>query len=459
MDTKKATFFTHDRAFYRSLFHILLLVALQNIINYSVNMADNIMLGRYDQTALSGVACVSQIFFLVQQFTLGIGEGFAVIASQYWGQKRVEPICRLAGVALLVTLMTDLLIFAALALFPAEILSVFTKDTAIIAQGVLYLRILKYSFLLYFFSALFMAILRSVQTVRISFLLSIVSLLVNVGINYTLIYGNLGFPELGVEGAAIGTLAARLIEFVVLALYMVFGDKKLRLFQSRALRPSKALFMDYCKVAVPVLLSQILWAVSVPMQTAVLGHLSSDAIAANSVATTFYQYLKVVVMALASASTVVMGMTVGRCGREEIKAGARTLEVLSLGFGIVLAVALYLLRLPLLSLYRLTPEATRLADQLLVLMCVIMVGMSYQMPVTFGILRGGGDTRFGMILNLVSTWVIVMPLTFLSAFWWKWPVVAVVAVIQSDQIFKCIPSFFHIRRYDKWIRNLTQAET
>lgn len=459
MDLEKKTFFTHDRAFYRSLFHILVMVALQNIINFSVNMADNVMLGGYNQASLSGAACVNQIFFIVQQFTIGIGEGFAVIASQYWGQKRTGPICRIAGVALKLSLVVNLLIFVVLALFPHQVLAIFTNDPEIIAQGVIYLSIIKYTFLLYFFSALFMAILRSIEIVRIAFILSIISLVVNVGINYVLIYGRFGFPELGIKGAAIGTLIARIFEFTILLLFVAFKDKKLQLFKSDFLKQDKGLRRDYYKVAVPVILSQVLWAVSVPMQTAILGHLSSDAIAANSVASTFYQYLKVIVMALASASTVVIGMTVGKGKLEEVKAAARTLEVIDVALGLVLATALFFLRAPLLTLYNLTPEAMVLANRLIIVMCFIMVGMSYQMPVSLGTLRGGGDTKFAMNMNMICTWAIVMPLSFMSAFWWKWPVVAVVIVIQSDQIFKALPSFIRIRHYDKWIKKLTKDNT
>ena len=214
---------------------------------------------------------------------------------------------------------------------------------------------------------------------------------------------------------------------------------------------------DYRKIAVPVILSQILWAVSVPMQTAILGHLSSDAIAANSVATTFYQYLKVVVQAMCSATAVMVGSTIGRGDMRRIKSDARTLECIDLLIGIILGVLLFSLRNFLLSFYNLSDTATTLSLQLIVVLSFVMVGMSYQMPVSMGIIRGGGDARFTMIMNLVSTWAIVMPLSFMSAFWWKWPVVAVVIMIQSDQIFKCLPTFIRLRSY-KWIKKLTRKE-
>ena len=182
------------------------------------------------------------------------------------------------------------------------------------------------------------------------------------------------------------------------------------------------------------------------MQTAILGHLSDDAIAANSIATTFYQYLKVIVIAMSSVSAVMIGNAIGRGDMKRIKSDARTMAVIDAVIGAVLGAALFLLRRPLISLYTLTPAASDMAVNLTAIMSIVMVGMSYQMPVSFGIIQGGGDAGFTMKMNLISTWCIVMPLSFLAAFWWKWPVEAVVLVIQSDQIFKGLPTFLRFRK-------------
>ena len=454
---EKESFFTRDKSFYKTLFHLMVIVALQNLVAYRVNMADNIMLGAYDQTALSGAATVNQIFFMVQQVTLSIGEALVVLGSQYWGQKRTEPICRLTGIALKLGVICGVIILIAVTVAPEQILYIFTDDPAIVAAGMDYLDIIKYTFVLFIITNVFMAALRCVETVNISFYISVISLLVDVAINYCLIFGKFGCPEMGVRGAAIGTLVARIVELLIVVLYAAFKDKKLQLFKNNFLKFDRDLRRDYRKIAVPVILSQILWAVSVPMQTAILGHLSSDAIAANSVATTFYQYLKVVVQAMCSATAVMVGSTIGRGDMRRIKSDARTLECIDLLIGIILGVLLFSLRNFLLSFYNLSDTATTLSLQLIVVLSFVMVGMSYQMPVSMGIIRGGGDARFTMIMNLVSTWAIVMPLSFMSAFWWKWPVVAVVIMIQSDQIFKCLPTFIRLRSY-KWIKKLTRKE-
>lgn len=256
-----------------------------------------------------------------------------------------------------------------------------------------------------------------------------------------------------------GTLIARSLEFLIVLFYVIKADKKVQIFRGNVFREifsteNKKLWTEFIRVSSPVILSNMLWSISVPMQTAILGHLSADAIAANSVATTFFQYLKVIVIAIASASSVVIGKSIGEGDRKEIRAAGRTLSVLDVCIGILLAVVLLILRKPLLTMYNLTDTAMVLADHLMIIMSIIMVGMSYQMPVSVGIIQGGGDTRFNMYINLISTWGIVMPLSFLAAFVWKLPVEWVVVAVQSDQIFKGLPIFLRFRSY-KWIRNLT----
>ena len=455
--TAKSGFFTKERGFYRTLFSMMIVVALQNLVAYSVNMADNIMLGGYDQNALSGAATVNQIFFMVQQVALAISNSLVVLASQYWGEKRVGPIRTITGIALKLGLICSVIIIAVCLFIPRPLLMLFTTDEQIIEEGLGYLSLIQWTFVLFIMTNILMAALRSVETVKISFYISVVSLLVNVGINYVLIFGHFGFPEMGVRGAAVGTLAARILEFVIVVFYLLKVDKKLHLFSGGLFKKDPELRKDYTKVTVPVMLSQVLWGVSVPMQTAILGHLSADAIAANSVATTFYQYLKVIVIAMSSTSSVMIGNAIGRGKMDRIKSDARTLAVINVLIGVVLAIILFLLRYPLLSMYKLSDTATDLAINLIAIMSIVMVGMSYQMPVSYGIIQGGGDAKFNMAMNMISTWVIVMPLSFMAAFWWKLPVELVVLCIQSDQIFKGLPTFIRFRSY-KWIKKLTKPE-
>ena len=384
-------------------------------------MADNIMLGAYSQNALSGAALVNQVFFLIQQAAVVIGDGLVVIASQYWGQKRMEPIRQITGMVLKIAFCLGIFLILLCSLFPGAILGFFTSDTAILSEAGSYLQIIKYTFLLYLVTQVLLSALRSVETVRIAFVISCISLVVNVSINYTLIYGRFGFPELGIRGAAIGTMISRCLEFLIVFIYVIKIDKKLKLFSDKAVfHIDKLLRSDY-----------------------------------NSVASTFYQYMKVVVLAMSSASSVMMGKAVGKGDLDEVKAAARTLSVLDGGIGMILGAVLYFTKDFLLAQYTLSPTATQLTEQLIIIMAIVMVGMAYQMPVGSGIIRGAGDTKFSLYVNMISTWGIVLPLSLSAAFWWKWPIPAVVICLQSDQIFKGLPIFLRFRSY-KWIHKLTR---
>lgn len=404
----KENFFTKDKNFYKTFFRLMLVVALQNLVAYSVNMLDNMMLGSYSQNALSGAATVNQIFFMVNQLALAIGNALIVMSSQYWGKRDTHTIKKLTGIAMTFSVAAAVIVVLVCAIWPEQLLRLFTTSPDIIAEGMTYLSILKWTFALFLISNLLISMLRSVETVQISFIISIVSLIVNGGINYTLIFGNFGFPEMGIRGAAIGTLTARILEFLIDIVYVLKIDKKVQIFRGGLLQEtfstvSRGLWKNFIKVSSPVIVSGMFWAVSVPMQTAILGHLSADAIAANSVSTTFFQYLKVIVVAISSASSVVIGKTIGQGDRNKVRSVGRTLSVIDISIGIVLAMILFVLRKPLLSTYNLTAEATVLADHLMIIMSAVMVGMSYQMPVSVGIVQGGGDTKFSMYLNLIST--------------------------------------------------------
>ncbi len=447
---------TDDKSFYKTLFHLMSVVVLQNVVAFSVNMADNIMLGAYSQAALSGAAAVNQIQFMVQQITLAVGDSVVVLGSQFWGQKDTSTVRQLSGIALIFGLIFGISVFIWTTADPAGILMLFTDNDSYIAEGMSYLRLIRFTYPLYVITTILMSSLRSVEIVNISLKISVISLITDVAVNYVFIFGKFGMLELGSSGAAIGTLTARILELLTVLYYMLKHDGRLKLFSENPFSFSKRLFRKYVRVLIPSLVSNIVWSIATPIQTGILGRLSSDAIAANSVSTTMFQYLKVVTVGEASASSVVVGTSVGAGSSDEkIKEYSRTLQIIYIFIGVTLAAALFFLRIPFLKLYNLTPDALKLSNQIIMLLCVIMIGMAYQMPACMGIIKGGGDVKYTMYLNMISTWLIVMPLSFAGAFLWKLPVVWVVALLNSDQIFKCIPVAIHTNRY-KWIKRLTK---
>lgn len=447
-------FFCRDRDFYKRIFTLMGALILQNLLSFSVNLADNIMLGSYSQTALSGAATVNQIQFFVQMVAVGIGDGLVVLGSQYWGQKRTSPIVSLTGIALCFGWVFGLAVTFAVGFFPHQVLSFFTNDEAIIAAGTEYLVLMRFTYLLFITTTILLAMLRSAETVKIAMLLAALALMTNVGLNYTFIFGHFGAPELGITGAATGTITSRILELSVLLFYLCRVDKKLKIRFREMFRPDRRLRESYFRVCLPVVVTQALWGLSNPLQTAIIGHLSSDAIAANSAATTLYSTLKVIAIASASASGVVIGKAVGSGNAGKIREYARSLQVLYLGIGVLTSILLLLFRNPVLSLYSMTPAAMELAGQIINVLAVTCIGTSYQMPVLGGIVRGGGDTKFVLYNDLISIWGIVLPVSFLAAFVWKLPVLTVIILLNSDQIFKCGAAFIKCNRYH-WIKKLT----
>lgn len=356
--------------------------------------------------------------------------------------------------ALYLGLFVGFLLFVLASFFPSALVRIFTPGEAIIAEGVKYIEIIKYTYPLFAVTNILLAQLKSVETVRISFYTSLMALLVNCSINYTLIGGHFGAPAMGVRGAAIGTLVSRILEFFVVLTYLLFIDKKLAAKISDFVRPDKILLVDYFKKCGYFVVVSTMFGVSTALQTVILGHMNDSAIAANSVATTLFQVLKVASVGAASATSVIIGKTVGKGELKKLKGYVNTLQLMFLSIGILTSIVLFFLRTPILSLYDLAPETKVMAEQFILVLCITCIGTAYEMPVITGIIRGGGDSRFVFINDLISIWCIVLPVSFAAAFLWKWEPYIIVFCLNSDQIFKCAAAAIRVNRYH-WIKKMT----
>lgn len=444
-----------EKSFYRSFCLLCLPIVLQNVISLSVNLTDNLMLGRYAESALSGVTAVNQIQFIYQNLLMGIGDGMVILASQYWGRKDTAAIRKAACVAMRTALVLMALLFAAVSLFPTQAVGLFTKDAAIVAEGVRYLNIVRFTYPFFCVTMILLAVLRSTEVVKIAFYLSLSTLGINFCINWLLIYGHWGLPRLGAAGAAIGTLVARIVECAVLLWYIKKKEVNLRLKLRDFLHMDRAMAGDYFRVSAPIILLQSLWGVNTALQTAILGHLTASAIAANSMASNLFLIVKTVAVGAASTANVMIGKAIGEGELQTVKDYARTFQVVFLGMGICCGLLLFALTEPVLALYSFSDESRQLARAFLHILCIVMVGMSYQMPVNSGVIKGGGDTRYVMKLDLISIWCIVIPLSFVMAFVVKASPIVVVWCLNLDQLFKCVPAFLKVN-YGNWIKKLTR---
>ncbi|MDR1913753.1 MAG: MATE family efflux transporter [Clostridiales bacterium] len=453
----KFLYFTRDKAFHHSYWPFFITIMLQSVITIGVNLLDNVMLGGYSEASLAGVAAVNQIQFILMQIIGGAGDGLVVLCSQYWGLNLIKPIQRLTSIALWLSLGIAVILFTLVSIFPVAAVRVFTNDPAIVEEGAQYLSVIKFTYPIFAISSILFAMLRSVQTVKIAVGISLSTLCVNGVLNYTLIYGNFGAPVMGSRGAAIATLTSRCVELAIVIYYLAFKDKKIMSKLKLLLIPDETLIKDYFKISVPTLIIGLQWGLNVSLQTVILGHMTAPgAIAANSVAVNLVMFLKVIAIASASAAGVIIGKAVGEGKIEKVKEYARTLQIIFLGVGVVSAIGILLLRAPVLSLYNISPQTKDLAFGFLNVLAITTFCMSYQMPVLGGIVRGGGDTRFVMLNDLISVWIIVIPISYLAAFVFQAPPIVVVACLNSDQAFKCLPAFIKVKSYN-WIKRLTRT--
>ena len=447
---------TDNRKFYGNFLKMFFILAVQNIITLSVNLADNIMLGAYSENALSGVTAVNQIQFIFQQILGALGDGIVIVGGQYLGQKRTKEFKDIAAVAMQSAAVLALFLFCAVSLFPAQILGIFTDSDAIIKEGVKYLEIVRYTYLMFAVSMMLLSTLRAASKVKIALQMSVMALLINCSINYVLIYGKLGFPEMGARGAAVGTLIARAAELLVLVFYVFKRDKLVCMRPRDYLSSNRVLRGDYFRVLTPSLITSTLWGFSTAAQTAILGHMSDIAIAANSAASNIYMMVKSFSFGSASATGVVIARTIGEGDLVRLKSYVNKLQRIFITVGICGGALLFLIRIPILSLYRgFDPATYELADHFLMILSIIAVGMAYQMPCNVGIIKGGGQTLYTMIQDIVSIWCIVLPVSMLAAFVFNATPETVVFCLNSDQLFKCIPAFIMVN-YGKWVKKLTR---
>lgn len=434
------TFFVRDGKFYKKFFIMMMLLTMQNILTYTVNVADNIMLGAYSQTALSAAAAVNQIQYILQQFTvMGLGEGIVILSGQYWGKQDRQKMQQIAGVGLTMGAVTGLILVVLASVMPERMIELFTGDEEIIRAGVTYLRIIRFTYLFFILNNLLLAMLRSMQVVRIAFFVSLAALGINVSINYMLIFGHFGAPRMGITGAAIGTLIATLTETLILLFYLAKSKvMPFRLQIGQMLHYNRTILWDYLRVAASCVASAIIFSSAVAIQTAIFGHLNSDALAASSVAGTFFQYTKMIPTGAAGASGVLIAQAVGSGKTRELRPMVHSLQAIFLGVGCFACVLLLVIRNPVVSFYDLTDRSRAYALMQLFIQAFVSIAMGYQMPCQIGIIRPGGDARYSMISDFIYSWVVVIPLGLLAAFVFHWPFAAVVFCLNIDQFLKVV---------------------
>ena len=446
---------TRDRSFYRSLIALAIPVALQNLITFAVSFADNLMVGSLGDAAVSGVYMGSQIQTFLQMFSGGIEGAILILAAQYWGKRDVASIKRIIAIGLHFSIAFGLLLTAVCLAIPRPIISLFTDDAVVINDGAIYLRIVCLSYLFFCITQALIASMRSVEVARIGMGVSLISLLVNVSLNYVLIFGKLGFPALGIAGAAIATVISRIVETLVMWIYVTRIDRKLRLRLKELLVSDPILRRDFIRYGLPLIGGNIVWSVNMMANSAILGRFSASVITAASIANTMNSLAYVTMNGMSSAVGIITGKTVGAGKTERMKEYAYTVQLLFLALGLVTGGVITLLKAPFIGLYTgITSEAITYSSQFITVLSITMIGTCYQAAGLFGLVKSGGDIGFVFKNDTIFVFLVVLPSAIIASMLGA-PAWVVYACLKCDQILKCFVAVVKINRFD-WMKNLTR---
>lgn len=449
-----------ERSFYKHIFRIALPIALQNLITFLTNMMDSVMLGSADEEGVlfAAAALANQPFFILSMICFGLSGGAIVLCAQYWGKRDTESIKDIFAMVLKVSAVLSFIIGAAVLLFPEFIMSLYSNDPALVAAATDYLGIIGYIYFFFGVGNTLLCMLRSVEAVKVAVVVNLSSLFVNVFLNWVLIFGKLGMPAMGIRGAALATLIARAVEFIIIMVYFLATDKRLKFRVRDFRRFNKTLAKDLLRHGSPVFFNELLWSLGITLQSVILGHIrysAGDPVGANSIAGTVQQLSTIVIFGLANAAAVSIGTALGEGKREETKARADTLVVISVIVGALACGLIFLLRDPFISLYDI-PDATKaLARELLAVMAVITFFVSMSAFNVVGVLRGGGDTFFCLSLEMGTLWLLALPAAFLGAIVFEIPVPLVLLCMKIDEPTKAITCWFRTRG-TKWMKGLTR---
>lgn len=450
--------YTKDKGFYKNVAKIAIPVALQGLITTGVNMMDTIMVGMVGETQLSAVSLANQFINIFHIFCMGIGMGASVLVARYYGMKDNPALKKTITIMLRLCLAMAALFCVATVFFPEQIMRIYTTEAPIIDYGIRYLQ---YSVVSYFFLGLSVTctiVLRNVNQVKIPLYTSIAAFFVNVGANYVFIFGKFGAPKMDVAGAALGTLIARVFEFMVICGYLFLKDKKIGYRLRELFRPVGSLWKEYIRISIPVLVSDGILALGNNSVAMVIGRLGESFVAANAVTAVTQQLSSVMIQGFSQAGAIVTGYTLGEGDRK--KAFDQGYAFLGLGFvfGVVAAGILTLISIPIINAYGLSPETAAIARELMLSISIIIVFQATNSIMTKGVLRGGGDTKMLMLADNIFLWVASIPLGILAGLVFHLPAFWIYFALKIDQVLKAVWCIIRLRS-GKWIKKIrTESE-
>lgn len=442
--------------FYRQMFKLAIPIIIQNLLSAAVNSSDVIMLNYVGQSAISAVSLAANYSNILFMVYYGLGTGASLLCAQYFGKKNMQAIHAVEGIALRFSLAISVLVALAAFTMPQRMLLLFTSDQELIAIGSSYIRIMGITYLCWGVTEIYLAILRSIGRVTISMTLNMLAFGLNILLNAMFIFGLFGAPKLGVTGVAIATASSRLIQLVACVIVSLLS-KDVKLNPAYMFIRSKTLLNDFIHLSLPAFGNDLSWSVAFSMYSVILGHLGTEAVAANSLVTVVRNVGSVFCFAIASAGTILLGRVMGQEELEKSKSYASrmlkmTVVAGAVGGVIVLAVTPFVLRFASLN-----DTAMHYLKYMLLINSYYIMGSAVNTALIAGVFRAGGDTKFGLICDTIDMWVYAVPLGFFAAFVLKLPVLWVYFLLCTDEFVKWPWVIRHYRKRE-WAKNITRED-
>jgi putative MATE family efflux protein len=442
-----------DKEYFSTLIKIGLPIAIQNLIASSLNAVGVLMIGQLGAVPLAAAGLANQVFFLLSLMLFGIASGSGIFTAQYWGKGDNDAIRKVVVICLGLTLAAGLLFTLLALLVPRWVMGIYSQDPAVIELGSQYLRIISISYLATAISSTFGTQMRSTGNVREPMLVSVFALSLGVGLNYILIFGKIGFPAMGVNGAALGTCLVRLLECgaMLAVTYLKKMPVAVRLTDLRGLK--WAFVKRFLITVLPVAANETIWSIGVSIYNIIYAHIGTNAIAAINITSTIDSLAFVLFIGISNACAIMIGNRIG--AGEEARAKLYARRSLFVGIGLALVVgAIEILLIPTLISYYKVPEDVAFDARMILIVYASALWLRVtNMTIIVGILRSGGDTHFSLILDTGTVWFVGIPLALLGAFVFHLPIYWVVVMVLGDELTKFIGGIYRFRT-GKWVNNL-----
>ena len=445
--------FTKDKSFYKLALTLAIPVILQNMITIGVNIMDTIMLGSYGEIQLSGSSLANELISLFQILCMGMGGGAGVLTAQYWGKKDIPALKRTVAIMLRFCLGIATVFTVATALFPEQLMGIYTNDPAVIEKGAIYFLVSLPTYLLMGISLTLTLILRSVRKMMVPLITSIICFFVNIFFNWVFIFGHLGAPEMQIAGAALGTVIARVVETAIIAVYVFKVDKAIAMRVRDLFTSCGEQLKLFFKYSIPVMISDSLLAFGNSAVSIIIGHISTEFVAANAIIATIVRLSTVFSGGLGSASATITGNAIGRGETERAYREGVTSVTLSVIIGLFAGVIILVLSPWIVSMYNITETTRAIAEQLMYAVAMMVVFQAMQGVLTKGVLRGGGDTHFLMVVDVLFLWLLSIPLGALCGLVWHVEPFFIYTALKIDWAIK---SLWCLKRLvsRKWIKRV-----